>query len=70
MSSEAVPAPATGLRHVLPDLGRDQEQDHGAGRVRPSGSSLNGCEDGSNGPINGDDDLLFEREWLWLWWVS
>ena len=41
-----------------------------AGRVRPSGSSLNGCENGSNGPINGDDELLFERKWLWLWWVS
>ena len=30
-----------------------------AGRVRPSGSSLNGCENGSNGPINRESELFF-----------
>ena len=60
--------PASSWPHRLADQYQEQDDDHGAspvfggpssaGRVRPSGSSLNGCENGSNGPINGEDELF------------
>ena len=47
-----------GLRHVLPDVGRDQEQDHGAGPAPPRGGAR------ARWALFGL--LLFERKWLWL----